>query len=622
MRSKCVNTSEQMELSLSSRRLLASVVLSVSVCLLTVALTGSGLLNSTELQGYDLLASARVFQPSPTELVIVDFDDATVQAVGTYPIPRGVLAAVLQKITLGGPELIGLDWLLSEKRNPAEDQKLVAALTAAGNVILAENFSSEQLSPNEPLHEFRERALDTAFVNLPVDEDGLIRRMFLWMRTRDYSGVSFPVALASNYLGQPLQPGRPGSYRLGSIEIPLDETGPNTALIGYWRAKPAQSISARHVLGGDFDPGIFKKKIVLVGQSSSAAKDLYATPVFRFRRPEGSRALISGVEIHAFAVASLLAGKAIRVMARRPQWGLNFLLIWLAVAMVIMVRPLYSIAAAGALLIGTFLLAQFFFTRYQVWMKFVAQDAGIVLALPAGLGYRFLEERRLKSHAEAERSELMGIFGRYVSPEVAGEIWNRRAEIVLNGQERTATVLFSDIRSFTALTAGQPSAQVLAWLNHYFTAMSEVIKAHGGFLNKFIGDGMLVVFGVPLSEGVEKDACRAAQTALEMLERVEQLNATRTPDRPRLAIGIGLHTGPLTAGNVGARDRLEYSVIGETVNLASRLEALTKEFHVPIVMTPQTRQFVQHQFATAALGETVVRGFTEKIQVYTLVTTG
>lgn len=598
------------------------MILSVSVCLLTAALAGSDLLDSAELQGYDLLVSARAMRLPPTALMIVDFDDATVQAVGTFPIPRGVLAEVLQKITAGGPEIIGLDWFLSEKRTTAEDQKLVAALTAAGNVILVDNFGSEQLPPNGPMPEFREHALDTAFANLPVDEDGLIRRMFLWMRTREYSGVSFPVALASNYLGKPLQPGRPGGYRLGSIEIPLDETGPNTALIGYWSARPAQIVSAQHLLAGGFDPGIFKKKIVLVGQSSAAAKDLYATPVFRFRRSGENRALISGTEIHAAALATLLTGQVVRVLGRWPQWGLNFLLVWLVVVWVIMSRPLYSIPAVGAALLGTYLLAQITFTSHHVWMKFIAEDAGIVLALPAGLGYRFLEERRLKSHAEAERSELMGIFGRYVSPEVAAEIWNRRGEIALAGEEKTATVLFSDIRNFTALTAGQPSAQVLAWLNDYFTAMSAVIKANGGFLNKFIGDGMLVVFGVPLSVGAEKDACRAVQTALEMLEQVKRLNSEWTPDRPRLAIGIGLHTGPLTAGNVGARDRLEYSVIGETVNLASRLEALTKEFKTPIVMTPGTRHLVQRQFETAALGETAVRGFSGKIQLYTVVRTG
>ncbi len=604
--------------SIRENRTFTTLVISALVFLAVAAVARTRSLDPVELYGYDLLVSTRGFEAPPAELVFVDFDDATVKAVGTFPIPRGVLADVLQKIAGGEPELIGLDWVLSEKRTPAEDQKLADVIASAGNVLLVNNFGSEQLPPNEPLPEFLKNALDTALVNLPVDEDGLIRRMFLWMRTRDYAGVSFPVALASNYLGRPLQPGRPGTYWIGQTEIPLDGIGPNTALIGFWSSHPAQIVSAEQLLTAGFDAGMFKKRIVLVGQSSAAAKDLYATPVFRFRRSREGRALLSGTEIHAAALASLLTNKVVRVLGWRPQWGLNFLWIWLVVALVVAIRPVYSIPAVGAALLGTYLLAQVSFTRYQVWMKFVAADAGIVLALPAGLGYRFLEERRLKSHAEAERRELMGIFERYVSPEVAAEIWERRQEIVLSGQEKTATVLFSDIRNFTALTAGKPSIEVLTWLNDYFTAMDEVIKENGGFLNKFIGDGMLVVFGVPLSEGPEKDACRAVQAGLQMLQRVEELNVHRGQDRPRLKIGIGIHTGPLTAGNVGARDRLEYSVIGETVNLASRLEALTKEFKTGVILSPQTYGLVKEHFETRPLGETMVRGFTEKIQVYTV----
>src|SRR6185436_11743461 len=166
---------------------------------------------------------------------------------------------------------------------------------------------------------------------------------------------------------------------------------------------------------------------------------------------------------------------------------------------------------------------------------------------------------------QADREQLMGLFGRYVSSEVADEIWRRRGEIVLAGEERTATVLFSDIRNFTGLTAGKSSGEVLAWLNDYFTAMSEVVKKNDGFLNKFIGDGLMVVFGVPLGTSVKDDACRAARTAIEMLDRVEALNNARAPGRHELKIGIGIHTGRLTAGTVGSGDRLEYSVIGETV---------------------------------------------------------
>jgi len=156
------------------------------------------------------------------------------------------------------------------------------------------------------------------------------------------------------------------------------------------------------------------------------------------------------------------------------------------------------------------------------------------------------------------------------------------------------------------------------WLNRYFDAMSEVVKRNGGMLNKFMGDGMLVVFGVPLSRGADVDARAAVRAAVEMLERVEEMNGEQEPGQPRCSMGIGLHTGILTAGNVGARDRLEYSVIGETVNLASRLEALTKHFGTSIVMSPDTRDLVREHFETAPLGEVSVRGLPDKVHVYTL----
>ena len=206
-----------------------------------------------------------------------------------------------------------------------------------------------------------------------------------------------------------------------------------------------------------------------------------------------------------------------------------------------------------------------------------------------------------------QRQELMSMFERYVSPEVAAEILRRRGEIVLAGEEKTATVLFSDIRNFTELTAGKPSSQVLAWLNNYFEAMADIIMENGGFLNKFMGDGMLVVFGVPLSQGVEKDACQAVRTASQMVERVKQINADSQQAHSGLRIGVGLHTGKLTAGNLGSADRMEYSVIGETVNLASRMEGLTKKFRTGTVMSAQTRELVRSQFETEKTASGCVR---------------
>jgi len=215
----------------------------------------------------------------------------------------------------------------------------------------------------------------------------------------------------------------------------------------------------------------------------------------------------------------------------------------------------------------------------------------------------------------------MGLFSRYVSPEAAQEIWRRRDQVILSGEERVATVVFSDIRSFTASTAGKPSQEVLEWLNGYLTDMEEVISAESGFLNKFIGDGLMVLFGVPISDGVKQDARKAVQAAQGMLKRVDELNRKNYGKSvfPPLKIGIGIHTGRLTCGNVGSRKRMEYSVIGETVNLASRLESLTKDLKTEIVMSEATYKLVEEYFPQGReLGETPVRGMAESVRLFTI----
>ncbi len=599
------------------RPLLTSPFIAGLVCLAVWGLSRAGLLEPAELQGYDRLVNARGFTPPHTDLAFVDFDDESIATLGVYPIPREVLAQILEIIAAGGPEVIGLDVLLSEKR-PAEaegERRLAAALGKAGNVVLVSNFGSRQLPPSEPLPDFKEQSLDVAFGNMIVDGDGFVRRMYLGVRSKDYAGVSFPVALATNFLQKPLEPGRLGRFRLAGNEIPLDDSGFDASLIGYWSEHPAQVFPAQRVLEPGFDPAPLKGKVVIVGQSSSKAHDRFATPVFR---ASVGRRWVSGPEIHAAAVATLLTGRTMGIVQPPTLWAVNVLLAWGVVLLVILLRPAFAVAAAAMAVVGTYFAAQQLFVASHFWMRFVSTEAGLLLALPAELGFRFLQERQLKSEAEAERKELMSIFGRYVSADVAAEIWRRRGEIVLAGEEKTGTVLFSDIRNFTGISAGKPSKEVLAWLNDYFTAMSDVIHRHHGFLNKFIGDGMMVVFGVPLAGDPKDDACRAVRASLEMFERVVAFNAEDVPGRPKIKIGVGIHTGVLTAGNVGSKDRLEYSVIGETVNLASRLESLCKDFKTNLVLSPRAEELVRGEFPTELLGETAVRGFEGKINVYTV----
>ena len=223
-------------------------VLAVVAFLLTALSAASGLIETTELQAYDFLLSTRRPASWPQDLVVLDFDDHTLDSIGRFPIPRRILAEVVNKVATGGPAVIGVDILLDEQRDLSDDRKLSEALGAAGNVILAENFGGAQLPPSVPLPQFRDQALEVSFVNLPIDPDGLIRRMFLWMRTPDYSGISFPVALVSNYIGQPLLFGARGKTSLGQIRIPWDGDSPNVALIGHWSEQPAPSVPVWRLL--------------------------------------------------------------------------------------------------------------------------------------------------------------------------------------------------------------------------------------------------------------------------------------------------------------------------------------------------------------------------------------
>ena len=367
---------------------------------------------------------------------------------------------------------------------------------------------------------------------------------------------------------QSLRPGRSGFLRFGASDIPLATERPDSALVDFHNSFPAAVVPVSRLLAPGFDANIFRGKIVVIGQSSEMGKDLFSTPAFRFRPSQSGRSVLSGAEIHAAAVASLIDGRFPHRMAVPLEWTLNFLFAAMLILLLMHMRWWLGVAAFLAATAGVLTGAGWLFSHQQLWAPVATTEACLVLGLPMAFGYRYLEEQRLKLRSEAERRQLMNLFERYVSADVAAEIWKRRGEIVLAGEERVATVLFSDIRNFTALTAGKPSAEVLAWLNRYLTAMTEVVKANGGFLNKFIGDGIMVIFGVPLSQDENGDACRAVQCALQMLEQVEVLNSTMGTE-PRLKIGIGIHTGTLTAGNVGSPERLEYSVIGETVNLAS-----------------------------------------------------
>jgi adenylate cyclase len=595
-------------------RAAATVVLALAVWAVAFAVSRTGPFAVMELHGFDRLA-ARAQAAADPRIAFVDISDRTVEEIGAWPIPRPVIAQVVRRIAEGRPELIGLDIQVSEARDPAADEALAAALAEAGNVIAPASLTEAGIL-TEPLPAFRAAALDVGLVNLYPDEDGSIRRVPLALRVRRPAGdiemTGFAAALATNFRGAPLRAAAPGTYRLADVDVHLDgRPGVPSVLIGDW-APPGVRVDLLDILEPGFDPGSLAGKIVLFGESSKAGKDLFETPLY------ARRGLVPLTEVHAAGITSLLRGRTVRVLGARARWAINLAAALLALALVIHGRPAWAVPAVLALGLAVFGLAWWLLAARGTWIPFVSTEAVLALALPAALGYRFLRG------SEQERM-LRDLFGRYVSSEVLHEVLRHPEGVVIEGQERTASILFADIREFTSTSAGQPPRDVIAWVNDYFAAMAEVIESNGGFLNKFIGDGLMVVFGVPVSGGERADAERAVRAGLQMLERLAALNrdnaarAARGEWRPQVRIGIGIHTGALAAGNVGSPRRMEYSVIGETVNLAARLESATRKFEgVDLVISPATEALVRERFVTEALGTAEAKGFSGRVELYTV----
>jgi adenylate cyclase len=614
-----------------------AMLLAGTITCLVVFFSRTTAYKDAEFWGYDFLINHGSRAQSPPNVVIIDFDEATFDELRQYPIPRRTIAEIILRVAASSPRIIGLDMFLTEARSAEEDATMNAALARAGNVILASQAPaggipellplSEFCKPEEPgqssgfCAETSPGALAYAAVNLPLESDGFIRAFFVFTGGSN-PAITFPVMIAQQFAGEGLKPVNRDGVRFLGKKIPYSVPEAHEVLIGTWYSRTAAHISAQTLLQEPPQPLTeLRDKIVLIGQSSNAARDLMLTPLFRRETTTGPRIRLSGTDIHAAAIETLLRGEAVRVFSNRNLFLLLYLVSVLAVLLQLRLPLRISVGLIGGLTFLLYVMAQGMFVWEHMWFQYTTLALGLSLSLPVSMTYRFVQERFHRTAVTHEREQLMGLFSRYVSPEVAQQIWERREEVVLAGEQRIATVLFSDIRNFTSLTEGKDSHKVLGWLNEYLTEMDEVIQVHGGFLNKFMGDGLMVLFGVPLSDGIQADACSALRTARHMLDRVNDLNLRHNndPGFPALKIGIGIHTGTLTCGNIGSRNRVEYSVIGETVNLASRLEGLTKEFGTGIIFSASTFDAVKEEFRDLReLGNVLVRGFEGTIRLYTV----
>ncbi len=609
-----------------------------------------GLSTNLENKALDLLFQLRdVLRPAlrtrglNEPITIIEIDERSIRASNVRPQKwrRDWYARLIDRASQGGASVIGLDIFLSERggassEDTERDLQLSKAITEAGNVVLANKLAAGGSEAITPLPLFSDGAYATGFVDLPRDSDTFVRSSQL-VRLSDDPQFSFATRLAEGYLGAQSSAGVPAEYltpidrktvRLGHRVLPLRNDG---NLQMDFRAHPPafQLVSAGEILfskNAQVPDELFRDRIVFIGAANIDAPDRFSTPFYEpyalahllDRSLSSAPAHTTGVELHATVAATILFGHS--PVRPRYVWQIIILLFPLSLVglAVFRLRVWWGLLAFALLALTVLVGTSWAFNTGGLILPLATTWFGMVVITPLGLGLRYARERMLHDETEAERAHLRDILSRCVSKEVADELWQRRDQI-MTGERRVVSIVFTDIRGFTTLSETVSSDQVVIWLNDYFTRMQAIVSSHCGHINKFIGDGLMIVFGAPISRGEKEEARAAVACGLEMLAAVEQLNVDRQgTGRPEIKIGVGITTGEATCGVVGAERRLEYTVIGDVVNLSARLESTTKEYGVPLLANEATALLLGEEYETRALGEVKVKGKNRFTKIFTV----
>ena len=444
--------------------------------------------------------------------------------------------------------------------------------------------------------------------SLPDPQDGTIRRAPLVMR---YRGSFFPSADVqavriferSDALALHVASGGINDLSIGGRLIGTDERG--RALIHYYGPeKTIPTLSIADVLDGSVDRKQIKDKIIVIGATAKGMGDIRVTPY---------GPTFPGVEIRATVMQNLLDDDFIN----RPRWlaNVDVAAIVLLGGLLAWVLPRMGYWGSGALTLALFatyvLVAVVLFRVQLIWLNLVYPSLAILVVFVSSTVSKYVAAETGKRHIKAA-------FQHYVAPKIVDEIIDNVDRLRLGGEKRTLTVLFSDIRGFTSVSQSLPPDDLVRLLNVYLTQMTEKVFKHDGLLDKYIGDAIMAVYGAPIFR--DDHALLACRTALDMLEELRALQARwREQGLPELEIGIGINTGPMVVGNMGSKDRFDYTVIGDAVNLGSRIEGLNKTYGTHILLSEFTYEQVRKEFAhIREIDLARVRGRQQPVKIFEL----
>ncbi|MCC3472277.1 MAG: adenylate/guanylate cyclase domain-containing protein [Microcoleus sp. PH2017_25_DOB_D_A] len=592
-----------------------------------------GWLQPLELKAFDLMVQLRPDAGPDPRLLVVTVTEQDIHTFKKWPISDGVLARAIASIARLEPVAIGLDIIRDIPYEP-------------GNAELAAQFTNPKLIPITFIGKSEyDRALPPpnipkariGFNDLVIDPDGIIRRSLIFRSNGQSTLSSFALRLAFKYIDskkipstltkdQEIKAGNTVFSRLRSDSggYQTIDTGGYQILLNYRSPEnTAKTVTLTQVLEGKLDPELVKDKIVIIGVTAPTTKDVFSTP---YSATASDNRMMPGVFIHAAATSQIinaaLDGK--NLFWFWDEWQeMLWIAVWGAVGGCLAWRLentinfIVSAIALGCILWGF----TFFLFTQQGWISLASPTLAFLIAPAVIITYKYQQSKQ-------QQEIVMKLLGQQTSPAIANALWKERVHLLqsglLPGQRLTATMILTDLQGFSTISEKLSPEVVMPWLNEYLSAMAEEVQKHHGVINKFTGDGMLAVFGVPIPrttpEEIAEDARLAVSCALAISACLPALNQSWI-DRglPSAKMRVGIFTGPIMVGSLGGKTRLEYGVIGDSVNIASRLESCEKdrqEDTCRILIAEETLVHIQGKFEVESWGALPLKGREQKVNVY------
>lgn len=588
-------------------RRIAQLLAAISLLTVTALYyTQNPFLEAFEAKSYDLrFKNMRGTIPPSPGIAIVAIDDKSIAELGRFPWSRSQYVPLLDRLSAGGAKAVLFDAFFPEPESVAADRAFAAAIKRAGNVILARSYDLKQLQVSGstrsiPAIEHAAKAI--AHINFLPEDDGVNRRNLLLI---DDHGTQVPsLGLMAAMQAQGEKEVHPNDYSilLGKHTIPVD--GDNAMWINFTGPSGTYPhYSFTDIVKGRIPPDELKGKVLFVGATALGIYDMRVTPF------SGN---VPGVEVHATVADDIISGRFIQRSGMEALFDIAMIMLLGAITFILTMRMrLYGAIPAALLLATGYIWISYWIFLQGYWVSMIYPPLSAAVALLAGSGFRYLV---LERSARAMRT----MFSSYLSHELVTQLEKNPEAAKIGGDNREVTVLFTDIKSFTTFSENHTAQEVVSRLNEYLGVMVEVIHRHDGTVDKFIGDGIMAYWGAPIPQ--PEHAKHAVACALDMRQAMAALTRKwQQADQQPFEIRGGIQSGEVVAGNIGSPGKkMEYTVIGDTVNQASRFEGTAKYYGVSFLVGENTYLSTRDSFRFREIDKVRVVGKQIPVTLYEL----